>query len=142
MDQAPAYQIAVVADDHEMGVTEVVRGDDLVPSTFRQLALYQFFGWTPPQFAHLPLVVGPDGRRLAKRHGDTRLSWLRERGLRPETLVGWLACQSGLIDHCEPVAACELISQFKWSRLPLQQPVFSAVHAETLLANQRRPPMD
>jgi glutamyl-tRNA synthetase len=70
--------LAVVVDDHAMGVTEVLRGDDLLPSAFRQLELYDFFGWTPPRFAHVPLVVGPDGRRLAKRHGDTRLATLRE----------------------------------------------------------------
>ncbi len=77
-DGSPAYQLAVVVDDHAMGVTEVLRGDDLLPSAFRQLELYDFFGWTPPRFAHVPLVVGPDGRRLAKRHGDTRLATLRE----------------------------------------------------------------
>lgn len=68
----PAYQLAVVVDDAEMGVTEVVRGDDLIPSTPRQLLLYSALGLTPPSFAHVPLVVGEDGRRLAKRHGDTR----------------------------------------------------------------------
>ena len=85
-DGTPAYQLAVVVDDHAMGITEVVRGDDLVPSTFRQLELYDLFGWQPPGFAHVPLVVGPDGRRLAKRHGDTRLLALREAGVRPERL--------------------------------------------------------
>ena len=67
MDGSPAYQLAVVCDDHAMGVTEVLRGNDLLPSTFRQLELYNAFGWTPPTFAHAPLVIGPDGRRLAKR---------------------------------------------------------------------------
>ena len=57
-DGAPAYQLAVVVDDHAMGITEVLRGDDLLPSAFRQLELYDFFGWQPPQFAHVPLVVG------------------------------------------------------------------------------------
>ncbi len=72
----PAYQLAVVVDDHDMGVTEVVRGDDLIASTYRQKLLYESLGWAMPTMVHLPLVVGPDGRRLAKRHGDTRLSML------------------------------------------------------------------
>ncbi len=86
-----AYQLAVVVDDLESGVTEVVRGDDLLLSTFRQLQIYNYLGATPPLFAHVPLVVGTDGRRLAKRHGDTRLSLYREQGMRPETIVAWAA---------------------------------------------------
>ena len=62
MDGSTAYQLAVACDDHAMGVTEVLRGDDLLPSTFRQLEVYEAFGWTSPTFAHVPLVVGPDGR--------------------------------------------------------------------------------
>ena len=89
------YQLAVVVDDHAMGVTEVVRGDDLLPSTHRQLALYRALGWEPPAFFHVPLVVGPDGRRLAKRHGDTRLEVLRRRGMGPERVLGWLAWSCG-----------------------------------------------
>src|SRR5439155_15332753 len=99
---APAYQLAVVVDDHAMGITEVLRGDDLLPSAFRQLELYDFFGWQPPRFVHVPLVVGPDGRRLAKRHGDTRLATLREAGVPPERLIGLMAWSSGLIEKPEP----------------------------------------
>src|SRR4029079_4570864 len=91
----PAYQLAVVVDDAEMGVTEVIRGDDLVPSTPRQLLLYGALGLTPPSFTHVPLVVGPDGRRLAKRHGDTRLGALRSQRVRPEALLGLLAYSCG-----------------------------------------------
>src|SRR5439155_6620624 len=90
-DGTPAYQLAVVVDDADMGVTEVVRGDDLIPSTPRQLLLYRALGWEPPRFVHVPLVVGEDGRRLAKRHGDTRLSALRDAGVTAESLVGLLA---------------------------------------------------
>src|SRR6185437_11285958 len=86
----PAYQLAVVVDDAAQGVTEVVRGEDLIPSTPRQLLLYDALGLTPPSFVHVPLVVGPDGRRLAKRHGDTRLSAMREAGVRPEMFLGLL----------------------------------------------------
>ena len=69
-----AYQLAVVVDDHEMGVTEVIRGDDLLPSTPRQIALYEALGWTPPSFLHVPLVLGEDGERLAKRHGSVAVA--------------------------------------------------------------------
>jgi glutamyl-tRNA synthetase len=116
-DQTPAYQLAVVVDDHQMGITEVVRGDDLIPSTFRQLELYEHFGWSPPQFAHVPLVVGADGRRLAKRHGDTRLASLRAAGVRPQAIVGLLAWSCGLIEA--PVARHpgDLLEGFTLERL-------------------------
>ena len=96
----PAYQLAVVVDDAAQGVTEVVRGDDLVPSTPRQLLLYEALGLRPPRFVHVPLVVGPDGRRLAKRHGDTRLSALRAAGVTAERLLGLLAWSCGWIEAC------------------------------------------
>lgn len=124
-DDTVAYQLAVVIDDHEMGVTEVVRGDDLLPSTFRQLELYRYWNWQPPAFIHVPLVVGPDGRRLAKRHGDTRLATLREAGVTAAALVGWLAWASGLRETTEPVTAGELVGDFHWSRIPNQPWVVS-----------------
>src|SRR5205807_8627291 len=109
----PAYQLAVVVDDAEQGVTDVVRGDDLVPSTPRQLLLYRALGLTPPRFSHVPLVVGPDGRRLAKRHGDTRLAALRGAGVRPEVLLGLLAWSCGWAEAIEPVTAGELVPRFR-----------------------------
>jgi glutamyl-tRNA synthetase len=115
---APAYQLAVVVDDAAMGVTEVVRGDDLVPSTPRQLLLYEALGLTPPRFAHVPLVVGPDGRRLAKRHGDTRLGALRRAGVRPEALVGLLAWSCGWLDRVEPITARDLLPSFRLDAIP------------------------
>jgi glutamyl-tRNA synthetase len=117
-DGSIAYQLAVVVDDHEHGVTEVLRGDDLLASTFRQLELFDAFGWFPPRYAHVPLVVGPDGRRLAKRHGDTRLSILRESGIPAERLVGLLAWSCGLRSSSAPVAAGDLIADFDLARLP------------------------
>jgi glutamyl-tRNA synthetase len=117
-DGTPAYQLAVVFDDHAMEVTEVLRGDDLMPSAFRQMELYEFFDWSPPQFAHVPLVVGPGARRLAKRHGDTRLATLRGRGVRPETLLGLLAQSCGLRETAEPVTARELLDDFNLAKLP------------------------
>lgn len=114
----PAYQLAVVVDDAAQGVTEVVRGDDLLPSTPRQLLLYQALGLTPPRFVHIPLVVGPDGRRLAKRHGDTRLSALREAGVRPEMLLGLLAWSCDWIAALEPIALRELLPLFRLETIP------------------------
>lgn len=123
-DDTPSYQLAVVCDDHAMGVTEVLRGDDLLPSAFRQLELYDAFGWAPPQFAHVPLVVGPDGRRLAKRHGDTRLATLRQQGVTAEMLIGVLAWSCGLRRSVKPISARQLLSDFGWSRVSLGRFVF------------------
>jgi glutamyl-tRNA synthetase len=114
----PAYQLAVVVDDAEMGITEVIRGDDLVPSTPRQILIYRALGYTPPRFVHVPLVVGKDGRRLAKRHGDTRLSTLRDAGMLPEALVGMLAWSCGWQESPNPVAPWELLSRFRLDTIP------------------------
>jgi glutamyl-tRNA synthetase len=116
----PAYQLAVVVDDADQGVTDVVRGDDLIPSTPRQLLLYQALGLTPPRFCHLPLVVGPDGRRLAKRHGDTRLVTLRNAGVRATDLLGLLAWSCGWLSEPAPVTARELVSVFRLDAIPPQ----------------------
>lgn len=114
----PAYQLAVVVDDAAQEVTEVVRGDDLIPSTPRQLLLYDALGLPAPRFAHVPLVVGPDGRRLAKRHGDTRLSALRAAGVRPEALVGLLAWSCGWLTRIEAVKSRELLPLYKLESVP------------------------
>jgi glutamyl-tRNA synthetase len=119
----PAYQLAVVVDDTAQGITEVVRGDDLLPSTPRQLLLYHALGKEPPRFTHVPLVVGEDGRRLAKRHGDTRLATLRAAGVRPEALVGLLAWSCGWIDRIEPITSRELLPIFRLSSIP-RKPFF------------------
>lgn len=117
-ESTPAYQLAVVVDDAAQGVTEVVRGDDLLPSTPRQLLLYEALGLTPPRFVHVPLVTGPDGRRLAKRHGDTRLSSLRDAGVRPETLLGLLAWSCGWLSTIEPITLRELLPLFRLETIP------------------------
>ncbi|MBN9118249.1 MAG: tRNA glutamyl-Q(34) synthetase GluQRS [Planctomycetes bacterium] len=122
----PAYQLAVVVDDAAMGVTEVVRGDDLIPSTPRQLLLYRALGLTAPRFAHVPLVVGEDGRRLGKRHGDTRLSALRAAGVPPEALVGLLGWSCGWLERPEPVSARELLPQFRLDAIPPRPFVLTA----------------
>jgi glutamyl-tRNA synthetase len=120
-----AYQLAVVVDDAFQGVTDVLRGDDLVPSTPRQLLLYEALGLAAPRFAHLPLVRGDDGRRLAKRHGDTRLAHYRALGVRPERVVGLLAAWSGLAPRAD-VAARELVAGFDLARVPRGDVAFVA----------------
>lgn len=114
----PAYQLAVVVDDADMGITEVIRGDDLVPSTPRQLLLYRALDLTPPVFAHVPLVVGTDGRRLAKRHGDTRLASLRNARVQPEALIGLLAWSCGWLSEPRSISATELIPLFQLGTIP------------------------
>ncbi len=97
-DGTAAYQLAVVIDDAEAGVTDIIRGDDLIDSTPRQVLLYRALGLADrlPAYWHLPLVVGTDGKRLAKRHGDTRISYYRERGVRAERMLGLLARWCGI----------------------------------------------
>ncbi|MEM9071749.1 MAG: tRNA glutamyl-Q(34) synthetase GluQRS [Myxococcota bacterium] len=91
-----AYQLAVVVDDHDLGVTEVVRGDDLLGATSFQLALYDALGWTPPAWLHLPLVLGDDGARLAKRHGAISIADYRDAGWSAARLLGLLGRSLGL----------------------------------------------
>jgi glutamyl-tRNA synthetase len=105
-----AYQLAVVIDDHDFGVNHVVRGNDLIFSTYRQCAIYEVLAWTPPAWLHVPLVVGTDGRRLAKRHGDTRLSMYREQGVPPGMILGYLAESLGLTSRVTPIQVGELLS--------------------------------
>lgn len=117
-DGVHAYQLAVVADDAAMRVTEVVRGADLLDSTARQIYLHRALGFTEPSFAHVPLMLDPDGRRLSKRRGDVDLGRLREEGVRPEAVVGYLAWKAGLRDSPLPVAAGELVDGFSFRPMP------------------------
>ena len=112
-----AYQLAVVVDDALMGVTEVVRGADLLSSTPRQLWLYRELGLPAPQVSHLPLLLAPDGRRLSKRDGDQSLANLRAR-FSPEEVVGRLAFAVGLQDAPRPRTPQSLVSDFSWARIP------------------------
>jgi glutamyl-tRNA synthetase len=116
----PAYQLAVVIDDAAQGVTEVIRGDDLIPSTPRQLLLFEILGLPPPAYAHVPLVVGADGRRLAKRHGDTRLLSLRQAGVKAEALLGLLGWSCGWLKQIKPITLAELIPRFRLDSIPAQ----------------------
>lgn len=115
----PAYQLAVVVDDHRQGVTDVVRGDDLLRSAARQLLLYRMLSFGPePTYTHVPLVLGPDGRRLAKRHGDTRIAAYRERGVAAERVIGLLAFWCGLCPAPTPLPIGEFLDRFDLSKLP------------------------
>lgn len=119
-----AYQLAVVVDDMRMGVTQVVRGEDILLSTPRQLLLYRLLGGTPPDFAHIPLLHDREGERLAKRHQSLSLAALRDRGYRPEEIVGFLARLAGLQENGAPITAAALTERlrsegaFPWHRLP------------------------
>ena len=116
-DSVFAYQLAVVADDIDGGVTQIVRGRDLLSSTPRQLFLYRLLGAAPPKYYHVPLLTAPDGRRLSKRDRDLDLGILRERFTAPE-LLGRLAHAAKLLVRPEPVSAEELIPLFDWAKIP------------------------
>ena len=110
------YQLAVTVDDGEAGVTEVVRGMDLLSSAPRQMYLQELFGFPHPEYGHVPMLLAPDGRRLSKRDRDLDLGELRKR-VKPEQLIGTLAFASGLIDRNVPISARELSKEFTWDRL-------------------------
>jgi glutamyl-tRNA synthetase len=90
-DLIPTYNLAVVVDDHEMGVTHVIRGDDHLNNAARQTLIYQGLGWTPPVWAHLPMIHGPDGAKLSKRHGSQAVSEFADMGYLPEAMRNYLA---------------------------------------------------
>ncbi len=111
-DGVPGYQLAVVLDDIAMGITHVLRGNDLLGSTARQILLHRTFGAPVPLYTHVPLVLGADGARLAKRHGAVSLAELRADGRDPRDVVGWLAWSCGLIAEPAPITPAELIPMF------------------------------
>ena len=115
-DGVYVYQLAVTVDDGEAGVTEVVRGVDLLGSAPRQMYLQALFGFPHPQYGHVPLLVAPDGRRLSKRDRDMDLGVLRQ-NMKPEALIGTLAAGAGLIEKNEPISARELATVFSWEKL-------------------------
>ena len=112
-----AYQLAVVVDDAAMGVTEVVRGCDLLGSTPRQIYLQHLLGLPTPRYAHIPLLISPDGRRLSKRDRDLDLGELRARFGTPEALLGWLAGQTGVAPDTTPRSAKQLVEHFSWDAI-------------------------
>ena len=115
-DGVYVYQLAVTVDDGEAGVTEVVRGQDLLSSAPRQMYLQSLFGFPQPTYGHVPMLLAPDGRRLSKRDKDLDLGYLRQH-LSPEQLIGTLAYSAGLIDREEVISAKELSAEFSWKKL-------------------------
>lgn len=112
-----AYQLAVVTDDALMGITEVVRGRDLLQATHQQIYLYQQLGYAIPAFSHLPLLVTSQGARLAKRDRAADMGVLRQQ-FKPEELLGQIAFLSHLIDRQQPISLTELTKEFSWSKIP------------------------
>ena len=115
-DGVYVYQLAVTVDDGEAGVTEVVRGMDLLSSAPRQMYLQELLGFSHPEYGHVPMLLAPDGRRLSKRDKDLDLGELRK-NLSPEALIGNLAAAAGLIDRYEKISARELAAVFDWNKL-------------------------
>jgi glutamyl-tRNA synthetase len=112
-----AYQLAVVVDDIAMGIDDVVRGSDLLDSTARQIQLLEALGGRPPAWAHVPLVTNARGEKLSKRDAGLTLRSLRDAGVEPRALVGYLAWSLGLLEHSEPCRPAELAAGFSWQKL-------------------------
>ena len=115
-DGVYVYQLAVTVDDGEAGVTEVVRGNDLLSSAPRQMYLQELFGFSHPTYGHVPMLLSVDGRRLSKRDKDLDLGVLRQK-MKPEKLLGILAHACGLIEKSESVSAAELATVFSWDKI-------------------------
>jgi glutamyl-tRNA synthetase len=127
-DGFPTYHLAVVVDDHMMKISHVMRGDDWIPSTPKRVLLYQAFGWDLPTYVHVPLVMGPDGKKLSKRHGATSVDEFRRQGYLPEALFNFLALLGwapGEGDKQEIFSREELIERFDIGRINLSSAVFS-----------------
>ena len=115
-DGVYVYQLAVTVDDGESGVTEVVRGWDLLGSAPRQMYLQELFGFEHPEYAHIPMLMAPEGRRLSKRDQDLDMGALRQR-LKPAQLIGVLAHAAGLTEDATPISAKELATVFDWKKI-------------------------
>jgi glutamyl-tRNA synthetase len=137
-DKTAAYHLAVVVDDADMAITHIVRGDDLLDSTARHLLLYESLGIAArtPKWFHLPLVIGPDGRRLAKRHGDTRLSHYRGLGVPPARILALLARWCGL-ECAEETTLDFLLTNFQLNNVPRHAITFTADDEAQLLSQPK-----
>jgi glutamyl-tRNA synthetase len=125
-DGVASYQLAVVVDDAAMEITHVVRGADLLSSTARQLLLFRALDLPAPVFMHVPLMLGPDGERLSKRHGAVSLGEMRDAGAEPRAVVGWLASTVGLARAGESLSPPELVPRFDPAALPREATVVAA----------------
>ena len=132
-DGTPIYNLAVVSDDHEMGITHVIRGDDHLSNTPKQILLYEALGWHLPEFAHLPMILGSDGKRLSKRHGATAVGQYREEGILPSAMVNFLALLGWSPgDDTEVMELEELIGRFSLDRVHKKSAVFDTEKLEWL----------
>jgi glutamyl-tRNA synthetase len=136
-DGVAAYQLAVVVDDAAMGITDVVRGGDLLGSTPLQILLFRALGLQPPRFAHVPLMLGIDGDRLAKRHGAVSLVDLRERGVPPAKVVGWLATTCGLIPSGAVASPRDLVAGFDLAAIPREPTIVTPAMLRELVEGSR-----
>lgn len=125
-DGVPSYQLAVVLDDIAMGITHVLRGDDLLHSTPRQILLFKTFGAPIPSYTHVPLMVAQDGARLAKRHGSLSIAELRAAGHNPAAVTGWLAWSCGLLTQPEPIPPHALLAIFSVERIASEPTIVQA----------------
>jgi glutamyl-tRNA synthetase len=119
-DGFPTYHLAVVVDDHHMCISHILRGDDWIPSTPKRVLIYQAMGWEIPIYCHVPLVLGPDGKKLAKRHGATSISEFRNQGFLPEALLNYLALlgwSPGEGEEQEIFSREELVARFELERI-------------------------
>jgi glutamyl-tRNA synthetase len=134
-DGSPTYNLAVVVDDHDMGVTVVLRGDDHVANTPRQILLYQAFGWDVPKFGHVPMILGPDKAKLSKRHGALSVMEYRKMGYLPEALVNYLARLGWSHGDQEIFSRADLIRLFSTQNLGNSPSVFDLKKLEWLNAH-------
>lgn len=130
----PAYQLAVTVDDALMRINRVVRGDDLVLSTPRQIALYRAFQFTPPQFAHIPLGYDESGRRLAKRDSSITVRSLLDRSADPRRLIGALARECGLTNEIVPSRPADWIDRFELSEIPRDKWIVTSKFLQELVS--------
>lgn len=124
-DGFPTYHMAVVVDDHYMGITHVVRGDEWLISTPKHLYTYEAFGWDPPQFVHLPVILSHTKKKLSKREGDVAVEDFRRRGYLPEALINYIALVGWSPEDGEEIMSMEtLISKFSFDRVSKSSGVF------------------
>jgi nondiscriminating glutamyl-tRNA synthetase len=125
-DGTPMYNFACVVDDHRMGITQVMRGEDGISNTPRQILLYQAFGWAAPAFSHVSFILGPDGQKLSKRHGDTGIARFRDKGYLPEALLNYLGLLGlgGEGEGSEVFSLAELTARFSPDKLVKKASVF------------------
>ena len=124
-DGSPTYHLSVVVDDSDMGITEVIRGDDHISNTFKQVLLFRALDRKPPRYTHLPLILGPDKKKLSKRHGETSVLEFKRNGYLPEAMINYLCQLSWLpADSKNIVSLQELTHQFSLGKVSKNSPVF------------------